>query len=110
MHDPVIADLNRHLNAQDREDSRSEEADAIIAEWKRDHIKVSEALVDELEVPCDLFALIIIGYISGNWSRATGWLDDTLTQKWEEAAAQEADRRVAQSWADAAEAQEESRE
>ena len=110
MHDPVVADLNRHLNAQDREDSRSEEADEIITEWMKDPKKIQE-IFDGTDIlaESDLLKLIVKAVVSGDWHRVIGFIEDGLRQHMDEAATQEVERREEQNRADAEEARAESR-
>lgn len=102
--DPVMQDLNRHLTEVDEAEARSEAVEEIIEDWLKDLNKVTEALVDELDVPPDLFAFIVEGYMTGNWGRAAGWIEDTLRQKFDEAAQKALDDKIAQDQNDAAEA------
>ena len=110
MHDPVMADLHRHLAQQDRDDARSEAEEEIIQDWMKDLKKVSEDLVDsELLEEEDFLTIVAKAVVSGDWHRVQGYVENGLKQQWEEAAAKELDKRIEQSKADAEEARAESR-
>lgn len=104
-HDPVMADLNRHLNQQDREDSRSEAEEEIIQDWMKNKTMVEDTLVNsELLEEEDFLTIVAAAVVSGDWHRVQGYVEDGLKQQWEEAAAKELDKREEQSRVDEAEA------
>lgn len=110
MHDPVMADLHRHLTQQDREDSRSEAEEEIIQDWMKNKTMVEDTLVNsELLEEEDFLTIVAAAVVSGDWHSVSGYIEDGLRQQWEEAAAKELDKRIEQSKADAEEARAESR-
>lgn len=109
-HDPVIADLNRHLNQVDRDEARGEAIDEIIEEQLKNREIVSDALADELNLPEDLHDIAVEAQLTGDWSRFGMWIEDFLREHLEEGAEEELERRIEQDKMDAAEAKAETRE
>lgn len=111
VHDPVMADLDRHLAQKDREDARSEEAEEIIQDWMKETDRVSEDLSNsELLQEEDFLNIVVAAVASGDWSRVQGYVEDGLRQRWDEAVEAELDRREEQNRRDAEEARDIARE
>lgn len=110
-HDPVMADLNRYLAQQDRDDARSEAEEEIIQDWMKNQKMIEDTLVNsELLEEEDFLTIVAKAVVSGDWHRVQGYVEDGLKQQWEEDAAKEFDKRVQQSLDDEAEARDMARE
>lgn len=110
VHDPVMADLNRHLAELDEADARAEGIEEVLEEMIKKREIISDVLADELNLPEDLHRIAVEAVITSDWQRFGLWIEDLLRQSLDKAAEQEYDRRVEQAKQDAAEARAMSRE
>lgn len=80
VHDPVMADLRRHLNQIDEDEARAEAVEEIIEDWLEDKDRISEIIADELNLPEDLHDIVVQGFLGKNYERFGLWVKDLLTE------------------------------
>lgn len=103
-HDPVIADLNRHLAEMDVAQARGEEADEILEEWLNQASKIQDALDNsDILAEADLTKIVASAIVSGKWDTVEGYFKEALKEYWAEDADAEVEKRIQQSLDDEAE-------